>query len=111
MRPESGTPVVVVLVTVPDAALADRIARALVEERLAACVSRLGPLRSTYRWQGAVESAEELLLLAKCSAARFDELAARVKALHPYEVPEIVALPVLSGFAPYLDWVARESAK
>ena len=110
MGPESGTSVVVVLITVPDAASADRIAQALVEERLAACVSRVGPLRSTYRWKGAIESSDELLLLAKSTAARFDELAARVRALHPYELPEIVALPVAAGFLPYLDWVAKETA-
>jgi len=111
MGPESGTSVVVVLITVPDAASGERIARALVEERLAACVSRVGPLRSVYRWNGAIESSDESLLLAKSTTARFDELAARVRALHPYEVPEIVALPVAAGFAPYLAWVAAETTK
>jgi periplasmic divalent cation tolerance protein len=111
MGPESGTSVVVVFITVPDAASGDRIAQALVEERLAACVSRVGPLRSTYRWSGAIESSDELLLLAKTTAARFDELAARVRALHPYQIPEIVALPVAAGFLPYLEWVAQETAK
>lgn len=100
----------VVLVTAPDEACAERIAAALVEERLAACVSQLAPLRSTYRWQGAIERAEERLLLAKTTAARFDALAARVRALHPYEVPEILALPVVAGSAAYLAWLAGETA-
>lgn len=111
MGPESGTSVVVVFITVPDTASGDRIAQVLVEERLAACVSRVGPLRSVYRWSGAIESSDELLLLAKTTAARFEELATRVRALHPYSVPEIVALPVAAGFLPYLEWVAQETAK
>lgn len=108
-EPVAGS-VLVVLITVPDAACAERVATALVEERLAACVGRLGPLESLFRWKGALERAPELLLIAKTTAARFAALAQRVKALHPYEVPEIVALPVAAGFAPYLDWVAAETA-
>jgi len=110
MGPESGTSVVVVLITVPDAATGERIAHALVEERLAACVSRVGPLRSVYRWSGAIETSDELLLLAKSTPSRFDELVRRVRALHPYQVPEILALPVAAGFLPYLEWVAKETA-
>ena len=98
-----------VLVTVPSGADGERIARALVEERLAACVNVLPGVRSTYRWQGAVESAAEVLLVAKTAASRFDALRDRVKSLHPYELPEIVAVKVALGSADYLDWALRES--
>lgn len=93
----------------PDAATADAIARALVDERLAACVQVLPGLRSTYRWQGAVEQADEVLLVAKTSADRFDALAARVRALHPYELPELVAVEAAGGLAPYLAWVTEQT--
>lgn len=102
--------VVVVLSTVPDAAVADRIARALVDERLAACVSVLGAARSTYRWQGEVESAVELPLLIKTTAGRLDALTARLVALHPYQVPEVLVLAVGAGLPAYLDWVREQAA-
>ena len=95
--------------TVPDEACAERIARALVEERLAACVSRIPGVVSTYRWKGEVETGGELLLLIKTSAQRFDALRERLVALHPYELPEVVAVKVESGLAPYLDWIAAET--
>ncbi|MSR45943.1 MAG: divalent-cation tolerance protein CutA [Planctomycetes bacterium] len=104
----SREPCVVVLITAPDAACAEILATALVSERLAACVGRLGPLESRFRWNGAIDSTSEILLLAKTTAARFEALCARVRALHPYELPEIVALPIVAGFDRYLDWVARE---
>ena len=100
----------VVLMTAPDAEVAQRIARALVEERLAACVNVVSGVRSIYRWQGAVEDDAELLLVAKTAAARCEALAARVEALHPYELPEIVVLPVRGGGERYLDWVLSESS-
>jgi len=100
---------VMVWCTAPDEEAAARIARALVEERLAACVNVLPGVRSTYRWQGAVESAAEVLLVAKTAASRFDALRDRVKSLHPYELPEIVAVKVALGSADYLDWALRES--
>jgi periplasmic divalent cation tolerance protein len=105
----AGTGVMAVLLTAPDDETARRIARALVEERLAACVNVLPGLRSIYRWQGQVEEADEVLLVAKTRAARVAALAARVRALHPYALPEVVALPVDDGSRAYLRWVVAES--
>jgi periplasmic divalent cation tolerance protein len=100
----------VALATAPDGETAARIARALVEERLAACVNLVPAVRSIYRWQDRVEEAGEVLLVIKTRAERVDALAARLRALHPYELPELVALPVAAGLASYLDWVAAEAA-
>lgn len=88
---------------------AERIGRTLVEERLAACVNLLPGMRSIYRWQGVVETGEEVVLIAKTRADRFDALRARVRDLHSYAVPCIVELPLGRGDAPYLDWLARDS--
>jgi periplasmic divalent cation tolerance protein len=98
-----------VLCTVPDEALADTIARALVEERLAACVNRIPGVVSTYRWQGAVQVEAELLLLVKTTAARFDAVRDRIVALHRYELPEVVAVTIDSGLDRYLGWIASET--
>ena len=87
---------------------AERIAHALVEERLAACVQILPGVRSIYRWQGKVESAEEILLLIKTSEEKFDRLQARVTGLHSYEVPEIVALRITAASSQYLGWLETE---
>lgn len=106
----SPSPVRVALSTAPDAETGARIARALVEERLAACVNLVPGVRSIYRWQGRVEDAGEVLLLIKTRAERVDALASRLRALHPYEVPELLALPVSAGLGPYLDWVLAEAA-
>jgi periplasmic divalent cation tolerance protein len=104
-------PSVVVLMTASDRDEAERIATALVEERLAACVNVLGPVRSTYRWKGAVERADEVLLIGKTRRALVARLAARVRALHSYDVPEVIALPITAGSAPYLSWLATETGK
>lgn len=96
---------IVILTTCPDEAAAARIAQDLVESGLAACVSRLGPVHSTYRWQGAVQDEPEVLLVIKTVSARYPELEMRLKSLHPYEVPEIIALPVAAGSAEYLAWL------
>jgi len=101
--------VVAVLITAPEEETARRIARALVEERLAACVNLVPGVRSIYRWQGVVEEAAEVLLIAKTHAERVAALAARVRDLHPYELPEVVTLPVSDGSEPYLRWVVSES--
>ncbi len=102
----TGTePVQVVLLTAPDAEVGARIARQLVEEGLAACANLVPGVRSIYRWQGAVQEDAEVLLIVKTRAALVGALAERVRALHPYELPEVVALPVAGGSAPYLDWV------
>lgn len=95
----------VVLVTVPSRADGERIAEAVVGERLAACVNVLGPMRSIYRWQGEVCRDDEHLLLIKTTRPRYDELEARVKALHTYDVVEVIALPIEMGSEAYLAWI------
>lgn len=102
-------PVRVVLTTCPDAVTARRIARTLVEERLAACGNVVPGLTSIYRWQGAVETADECLLILKTREDRIPALAARLGALHPYDVPEVLALPVADGTGPYVAWVREEA--
>lgn len=102
-------PVLICLCTCPDEASAAAIAGALVQERLAACVNRLPGVRSTYRWEGRVEESGEVLLLIKTTQDRLDELIARVQALHPYELPELIAVPAQGGLAPYLDWVVEQT--
>ena len=96
---------IVVLTTCPDEATASRIARDLVESGLAACVSRSGPVHSTYQWQGAIQDEPEVLLIIKSLSTRYPELEMRLKSLHPYEVPEVIALPVAAGAADYLAWL------
>jgi periplasmic divalent cation tolerance protein len=95
----------VVLSTVGSAEDAERLARELVERRLAACVNVVPGLVSIYRWQGRVERDEERLLVIKTRGERFEALREALVALHPYEVPEILALPVAAGSQPYLDWL------
>jgi len=102
-------PVFLILSACPDADTAQRLARTLVEERLAACVSLLPGAVSTYRWQGQVEQAAEVQLLAKTSADRRDALMARLAELHPYELPEILAVETAAGLPAYLDWVMAET--
>jgi periplasmic divalent cation tolerance protein len=103
------TSAIVVLCTCPDEAVAGRIARALVEERLAACVNRVPGVRSTYRWKDAVQDDPEVLLLIKSVEANFPALRDRIVALHPYELPEVIAVKVGSGLDRYLAWVASET--
>lgn len=100
---------VVVLATAPGEAEADRLARTLVEERLAACVSRVAGVKSLYRWEGAIEDADEVLLVVKPHARRAPDLTRRLRELHPYEVPEILVIPVAAGLGAYLDWIRRET--
>jgi periplasmic divalent cation tolerance protein len=101
--------VLLVLTNCPDEETAQRIAAALVENRLAACVNMLPPVESTYRWQGRVEQAVEVPLIVKCTRERYAALEEAIRQLHPYTVPEIIAVPVAAGFAPYLRWVADET--
>ncbi len=103
------TDVRVAFATAPDEAVALRIARALVEERLAACANLVPGVRSIYRFRGVVEDEREVLLVIKTCADRIEALAERLRALHPYEVPELVVLPTAGGLAPYLDWVRVET--
>ncbi|HOI11945.1 MAG TPA: divalent-cation tolerance protein CutA [Myxococcota bacterium] len=86
------------------------MARDLVDSGLAACVNRLPGIRSVYRWQGAVHDDAEELLIVKTSRERVDAVVARVREIHPYEVPEVIALPVEAGSAPYLAWVLEQTA-
>jgi periplasmic divalent cation tolerance protein len=101
--------VLLVLTNCPDEETADRIATALVENRLAACVNVLPEVESTFRWQGRVEQAVEVPLLAKCTRERYAAVEEAIRQLHPYTVPEIIAVPVAVGFAPYLRWVEEET--
>ena len=102
--------VLLCLSTCPDEPSARRIADALVEEGLAACVNRIPGLESTYRWKGAVCRDPEQLLLIKTARSRFEAMKQRLLALHPYELPELVAVEVAAGHAGYLDWVAQSCA-
>jgi periplasmic divalent cation tolerance protein len=88
---------------------ADAIAQALVEAGLAACVQVVGPVTSRYWWDGAIETADEWLCLAKTTAARYPDVEDAIRQLHSYDEPEIVAVPVVAGSPSYLDWVARET--
>lgn len=99
-----------VYMTASDRDEADRIATALVEERLAACVNLLDGMRSVYRWQGRVERATETVLIAKTRAERFEALRRRVCELHSYDTPCIEAWPVAHGHPPFLAWVVAETA-
>lgn len=96
--------------TCPDAASAHDIAEALVGEQLAACVNQLPGVRSTYRWRGAVTRDDEILLLIKTTSSRLEPLRRRLIELHPYELPELIAVPVDHGHAAYLDWVRQSVA-
>src|SRR3989338_1778709 len=100
----------VVLVTCPTRAVARRIATAVVTQRLAACVNLLPGIESTFRWEGKIDRAREVLLVMKTTRRRFGALAYAIQHLHPYEVPEIIALPVTIGAAPYLRWLSQSVA-
>jgi len=101
---------IVVLSTFPSEAVAVTVARALVDERLAACAN-LSPVRSIYRWQGAVQDDAEVLAVLKTTRARLAALTARLAALHPYEVPEAIVLPIDGGHPPYLDWLRAQVSR
>jgi len=100
-----ATDFLVVLCTCPDKDSADRLAAMLVERRLAACVNIVAGLRSVFRWQGAIETAEEQLLLAKTSTRHFGAVEEAIRAHHPYELPEVVAVPLTAGSKDYLSWL------
>jgi len=99
----------VVLITTGSPEEARKIAHALVEERLAACVNVVSPVHSLYRWQGQVQTDQETLLIVKTTEARMEVLAQRVKQLHSYQVPEIIALPVVAGAGDYLRWIDEQT--
>lgn len=96
--------------TCPDAPTAERIARALVEARLAACVNLLSGVRSVYRWDGDVVVDDEVLLMIKTTSVHLPALRERLVALHPYDVPELIALPVTGGLPAYLQWIEEATA-
>ncbi|MEX2199029.1 MAG: divalent-cation tolerance protein CutA [Burkholderiales bacterium] len=98
-----------VLTNLPDRAAAEKLADALIEKRVAACINILAPCRSVYRWQGAVQHDEEHPVLIKSTQAAYPALEAQIRALHPYELPEIVAVPIERGLPAYLDWVAAQT--
>jgi periplasmic divalent cation tolerance protein len=98
-----------VLTNLPDRPSAERLARSLVEARLAACINILPPCDSVYHWNGKIENAQEHPLLIKTTRGRYAALEAAIRAGHPYELPEIIAVPVTAGFPAYLDWVAAET--
>lgn len=99
------TDAIAVFITAANGEEAARLAEMLVDGRLAACVQILPEIESVYRWKGKVERQREVLLIAKTTASRFEELEREVRAIHSYETPEIVALPIVAGSAPYLQWL------
>lgn len=101
----SHTDAVLVLSNAPDEAVAMRIANALVTEGLAACVNIGAPVQSVYRWQGSIEKATEIPLTIKTTLAKQANLIERLIALHPYDVPEAIVVPIIGGYTPYLNWV------
>jgi periplasmic divalent cation tolerance protein len=99
--------VLIALTTCPSPEVAERLANALVAERLAACVNRLPGVTSTYIWEGRVQNEAEILLIIKTTAGRFEVLKERLAAVHPYELPELVAIPVCAGSERYIEWVRQ----
>lgn len=104
-----GAEMLLVMTTMPDAQAAGVLARALVEGRLAACVSIQSGCESVYRWQGAVEQAREIPVLIKTTSARYPAVETELRRLHPYALPEIVAIPVTHALPGYLQWVVSET--
>jgi periplasmic divalent cation tolerance protein len=98
---------IVVFMTAANVEEATRLAEMLVGAHLAACVQILPEIESVYRWQGKIERNAEVLLLAKTTRAKFDDLEREVRALHSYDTPEIVAVPIVAGSAPYLEWLSQ----
>jgi periplasmic divalent cation tolerance protein len=108
-RPIPDRRILVCLCSCPDRGSADAIAETLVSERLAACVNLLPGMSSVYRWEGRIERGEEVQLLIKTTPARLEALQARLCTLHPYDVPELIALEAVGGLSAYLHWVAAET--
>ena len=100
---------ILILTQMPDRASAQSLARSLVEARLAACVIIGAPVESLYHWRGQIETAQEIPVAVKTRAERYAEVEAAIRARHPYELPEILAVPIVHGLAPYLDWIAGET--
>jgi periplasmic divalent cation tolerance protein len=102
---------IVVLTNLPDKQSAHMLARRLVELKLAACVNILPSVQSIYRWQGEIEEANEITIMIKTTQVRYAEVESTIKANHPYQVPEIIAMPIVQGLSAYLDWVTEETKK
>lgn len=109
MKSAPRTDCLLVLTNLPDATSAEVLATRLIEQRLAACINILAPCRSVYRWQGRIDSATEVPLLIKTTRGRYADLEAAIRAGHPYELPEIIAVPLTTGLPTYLNWVADET--
>jgi len=103
--------VILVLTNVPDRDAALSLARALTEERLAACVNIGSPIDSMYHWRGEIETAQEIPVTIKTRQALYPQVERAIVAAHPYELPEIIAVRLSDGYAPYLDWIAAETAR
>jgi periplasmic divalent cation tolerance protein len=102
---------IVVLVTVPDHNIARKVSEAVLTARLAACVNVLPGIQSMYWWEGKIADEQEVLLLMKTTEARFESLSQTIRSAHPYEVPEIVAVPVVRGLPQYIEWIRRETSR
>ncbi|MCC6882858.1 MAG: divalent-cation tolerance protein CutA [Verrucomicrobiales bacterium] len=111
MTSPAPTDLFIVLTTFPDAATARQIGTLLIEQQLAACINVLAPCESIYRWQGAVETSSEVPGIFKTTREAFPALAEALRVAHPYEVPEIIALPVAAGSEDYLAWVVKQCPK
>lgn len=110
--PEPGPgALILVLTTLPERVAAEALARELLDARLAACIHLGATLRSLYHWRGEIETAEETQLLIKTREALYTQLEAAILARHPYELPEIIVVPISHGFPPYLQWIAAETAQ
>jgi periplasmic divalent cation tolerance protein len=106
---QGHTGYILILSTCPEAGVAGDIAQALVDGKLAACVNIVPGIASRFRWQGRVDQAEEHLLIIKTTRARYPDVEKKIRSMHPYELPEIIAVPVAEGLAEYLDWIAQET--
>lgn len=105
------TTAILMMTNCPDRETASQLARQLLEQQLAACVNILPGMRSMYHWQGEIESADEVALLIKTTKLRYAQLEQTIKALHPYQVPEIIALPIVAGSSDYLHWITQETSR
>jgi periplasmic divalent cation tolerance protein len=101
---------IVIMITVPSREVGEQVANALVEGRLVACVNIVPGISSIYQWQGNIEQEDELLLIAKSRATLFNRVATLVKQIHPYDVPEVIAIPIVAGSSEYLAWIDTETA-
>jgi len=102
-------PAIIVVTQVPDRAVAANLARVLLEQRLAACVNIGAPIESIYHWRGRIETGEEIPVVIKTRSVLYSEVEAAVRKIHPYDTPEIIAIPVVDGDARYLAWIADET--